>query len=89
MTSNEENTFSVITTADGGFAAAGSNNSNVWLDKFVVPSLSTVHQTTPISTSSPTVPEFPSLTIPMLLIIIATSGLWVYLKKHKAGRVDG
>ena len=62
MTSNEENTFSVITTTDGGFAVAGSSKGNVWLDKFVVPSLLTVHQTTPISASSPTVPEFPSLT---------------------------
>ena len=58
LTSNEENTFSVITTADGGFAAAGPISGNVWLDKFVVPSLSTVHQTTPISTASSTVPNF-------------------------------
>jgi hypothetical protein len=33
--------------------------------------------------TTPAIPEFPVLTIPLLLIIIAVSGLLVYFKKHK------
>jgi len=38
----------------------------------------------PNPTLTPTVPEFPSLTIPLLLsIMLASAGLLVYHKKHK------
>ncbi len=34
-------------------------------------------------TPTPTVPEFPALTIPILLIVMAIAGLSVYFKKHR------
>ncbi|MGD0451535.1 MAG: PQQ-binding-like beta-propeller repeat protein [Candidatus Bathyarchaeia archaeon] len=49
------------------------------------PSLtSTPSQTTsPSPSPTPSVPEFPPLTIPILLILMASTGLLVYFKKHK------
>jgi hypothetical protein len=42
----------------------------------------------PYPTSTPTVPEFSLLTIPLLLsIILGTAGLLVYHKKHKHNSV--
>lgn len=37
----------------------------------------------PTQTASPTVPEFPSWTIPLLLTLMMAAGLLVYFKKHK------
>lgn len=70
----------LIETNDGGFMIAGSwNTGNSFLESAyylakTAPSLSP-------PSPSPTVPEFPLLTIPLLLILMVTAGLLVYHKK--------
>jgi hypothetical protein len=39
--------------------------------------------TTPNPTPTPAVPEFPMLTIPILIVTIVVAGLLVYIKKHR------
>ena len=39
--------------------------------------------TTTPPNSTPTIPEFPMLTIPVLIILMFLAGLLVYIKKHK------
>jgi len=69
----------LIETNDGGFMIAGSwNTGNSFLESAyylakTAPSLSP-------PSPSPTVPEFPLLTIPLLLILMVTAGLLVYHK---------
>jgi hypothetical protein len=72
----------LIETNDGGFMIAGSwNPYSTFLDNAfylvkTAPSL-------PPPSPTPTVPEFQSLTIPLLFFIIVVAGLLVYFKKHK------
>ena len=48
-----------------------------------LPSPTPIPTPTLTSTTTPTLPEFQVWTIPLLLIIMATGGLWVYFKKNK------
>ena len=65
-------------------SASNSSYSEVWLAKISssIPSASSSSSPQSTDTPAPTVPEFPELTIPILLLVITTVGLLVYHKKH-------
>ena len=48
----------------------------------------TIPESSTSPSPTPTVPEYPSLTIPLMLIIMAAVGLLVYFKKHKHNLVN-
>ena len=73
--------YGITSTSDRGFAVTGSLNDKLWLAKF---SLGNNSSTTPTLSPSPTVPEVPLWTIPLLLTVtVALAGLLVHHKKHK------
>jgi hypothetical protein len=80
---------SVIETSDGGLASlsVGYNllgndyTGKIYLIKTT--SFLPIPSQTQLPTPFPSVPEFPSWTIPLLLSMLATAGLLVYHKKHK------
>jgi hypothetical protein len=95
----KEFAYSVVQTRDGGYATAGStseNTSQAWLAKIDAANTNQTTQpsTSPLVTPSPTNPEFPTWTIPPVLIIavvavvLVSAGLLVYFKKRSHARIN-
>jgi outer membrane protein assembly factor BamB len=63
-----------------GVLYVGSDDDNLYaIGSYTGPTVTVSTQ----PTTSPNFPEFPTLTIPLLIIVMATAGLLVYLKKQK------
>ena len=63
-------------------SAAGQTSGDTAAEPFSITASTT---TTPTPASTASVPEFPTLTFPILFSLMIAAGLVVYFKKHKRG----
>jgi hypothetical protein len=63
-------------------SATGQTSGYTAAEPFSIIVLTATSTTTPTPASTPSVPEFPIWTIPLLLILTMSTGLFVYFKKH-------
>jgi hypothetical protein len=81
--------FDIIVYVNDGNGHTGKSRPISVFEQSPTPT-SLPSSSSPNSTPTPTVPEFSSWTIPMLLTMtVALAGLSVYCKKHKQGKLGG